>query len=113
MPRAYLAAARRTPLWRAFAASDCTAIDQGLARGERPCCPGCATTLEARPGTRMAAFLPDGVAGFDLECRWCRRFRCVVRRTGRAEQVQRMRRLAAAVAVAGARPARRRMAVAA
>jgi hypothetical protein len=97
MPAAYSATARRAPFWRAFSASDCTEIDRHLAEGRAPCCPGCATTLEARAGSRMARWLPEGVRAFDLECRWCRRFRCVARREGAGPRLQGMRRLLAAV----------------
>ena len=99
-------AGRRAFAWRVFDPRDVRRIDQQLSLGEEPCCPGCGALLQARPETRLARQLPLDATGYDLECRACRRFRCVVRHTARSLRLMRMRRLAAAVRAAGQREAR-------
>lgn len=91
------AAARRRPSWRAFDARACREIVRQLHDGSRPCCPACGALLEARPGTRVQRYLVLDATGYDLECRGCRRFHCVVRHTQRSLRLVRMRRLAAAI----------------
>ena len=96
------APARRTrAAWRSFELRDGRDIDRQLRDGRDPGCPLCGELLEARPGSRMARYLPLDATGFDLECRDCRRFRCVVRHTFRSLRLVRMRRLAAAVRAVG------------
>ncbi len=98
------ASPRRAPAaWRSFEIRDGREIDRQLRDGRDPCCPCCGELLEARPGTRMTRYLPLDATGFDLECRDCRRFRCVVRHTFRSLRLVRMRRLAAAVRAVGGR----------
>lgn len=97
---------RARPVWRAFETRDCREIDGQLRDGRDPCCPGCGDVLEARPGTRMARYLPLDASGYDLECRGCRRFRCMVRHTARSLRLVRMRRLVAAVRAVGQRDVR-------
>jgi hypothetical protein len=46
-------------------------------------------------------FLPLDARGYDLDCRECRRFFCVVRHTARSLRLVRMRRLVAAVRAVG------------
>lgn len=89
------------PAWRAFETRDARNIDHQIRDGGNPRCPGCGAILEARPGTRMARYLPLDATGYDLECRGCRRFRCRVRHTARSLRLVRMRRLVAAVRAAG------------
>lgn len=98
---------RRSRLaWRTFDPRDSRAVDSQLRRGASPCCPCCGDVLEARDGTRMARYLLLDATGYDLECRGCRRFRCIVRHTARSVRLLRMRRLVAAVcAVGGGSPA--------
>ncbi len=88
---------RVTRTWRAFPSAARRRIEEDLDCGHRPCCPRCGTPLAAQPGTRLAAVLPAGARGHDLECRGCRRFHARVLHTPRSLYVQRIRRLAAAV----------------
>jgi len=97
-----LSSRRARPLWRSFEPRDARDIDQQLRDGRDPCCPGCGALLAARPGTRVARYLPLDATGYDLECRGCRRFRCMVRHTARSLRLVRMRRLVAAVRAVGA-----------
>ena len=83
--------------WRAFAPRDGRRIDAQLRAGSPPVCPCCDGLLESRPGTRLTVHLPLDATGYDLDCRGCRRFWCVVRHTARSLRLLRMRRLAAAV----------------
>ncbi|HEX2095631.1 MAG TPA: hypothetical protein VHG28_24755 [Longimicrobiaceae bacterium] len=94
---------RARPMWRAFESRDRREIDHQLREERDPCCPCCGELLEAHPGTRLARYLPLDATGYDLECRGCRRFRCVVRHTARSLRLLRMRRLVAAVRAAGGR----------
>ena len=92
-------APRRTTLrWRTYDDRQSRRIDAQLRAGGHARCPGCGAALEARPGTRMARYLPLDASGYDLECRLCRRFRAMVRHTLRSLRLVRMRRFAAAVA---------------
>lgn len=91
--------------WRAFDPRDARSLDRQIRSGAQPCCPCCGEVLEAQPGTRMAHYLPLDATGYDLDCRGCRRFRCIVRHTARSLRLVRMRRLVAAVrAMAPAEP---------
>jgi len=81
--------------------------------GQSPCCPFCGTMLEARPTTRFRDCLVLDATGFDLDCRDCRRFWCVVQHTPRSVRLIRMRRLVAAVRAADRAPRRPRAAGAA
>jgi|GEM_PF-527088 len=93
----------RIPAWRSFERRDGREIQRAL-RGGRPiACPCCDGVLEARPGTRYRECLVLDARGFDLDCRACRRFWCVVRHTPRSLRLIRMRRLVAAVRVIGGR----------
>jgi hypothetical protein len=83
--------------WRSFGARDGREIEHLIRAGETPCCPGCGEVLEARPTSRLARQLVLGARGFDLDCRDCRRFWCLVVHTPRSLRLLRMRRLAAAV----------------
>ena len=88
---------RRTSSWRQFNQRDRGAIESQLAHGSGACCPCGGGPLEARPGTRLAAVLPGGVRGTDLDCRACRRFHPRIRHTPHSLYMLRLRRLAAAV----------------
>ena len=94
---------RARAAWRSFELRDGREIDRQLRDGRDPSCPMCGELLEARPETRMSRYLPLDATGFDLECRDCRRFRCVVRHTFRSLRLVRMRRLVAAVRAMGGR----------
>ncbi|CAN5701548.1 hypothetical protein BH23GEM3_BH23GEM3_19540 [soil metagenome] len=84
--------------WRAFERRDGCHIEAEIeCGGAAPCCPGCGAILEARSTTRFARSLPLDANGYDLDCRGCRRFWCVVRHTSRSIRLLRMRRLVAAV----------------
>lgn len=87
--------------WRAFEARHARRIDSEMREGRSPRCPCCGDPLQAQPGTRMSRYLPLDASGYDLECRGCRRFRCIVRHTLRSLRLVRMRRLVAAVRAAG------------
>lgn len=60
--------------------------------------------LEARPDTRFRRCLVLDATGYDLDCRGCRRFWCVVQHTPRSLRLIRMRRLVAAVRAADRSP---------
>ncbi|HEX6940865.1 MAG TPA: hypothetical protein VF158_15720 [Longimicrobiales bacterium] len=87
----------RTRTWRQFGPRDRCSIRLRLRRDQFLDCPQCGGPLEARPTTRLAAVLPPGAEGFDLDCRGCRRFHPVVRHTPESLYFMRLRRLAAAV----------------
>lgn len=87
--------------WRAFEPRHTHQIDAQVQDGRTPCCPRCGDPLQAQPGTRMSRYLPLDAVGYDLECRGCRRFRCLVRHTVRSLRLVRMRRLVAAVRASG------------
>lgn len=87
--------------WRAFEVRNARRIEHQLGGGHTPCCPGCGALLEARPGSRLERFLPLDATGYDLDCRECRRFLCIVRHTARSLRLVRMRRLVAAVRAVG------------
>lgn len=88
--------------WRTFERREGRTIDRQLREAAFPCCPCCGSLLEARPTTRLRRVLPLGATGYDLDCRECRRFWCVVRHTARSLRLLRMRRLVAAVRAVGA-----------
>jgi hypothetical protein len=67
----------------------------------------CGVFLEARPTTRFRQVVVLDAVGYDLDCRECRRFWCVVHHTARSLRLIRMRRLVAAVRAAGRAPAER------
>lgn len=83
--------------WRAFPPRHGTRITLEIARGARPSCPCCGDCLESRTTTRMSKRLPLGSTGYDLDCRACRRFWCIVRHSARSRRLLRMRRFAAAI----------------
>jgi hypothetical protein len=83
--------------WRVFTREAGAALERQVRAGVTPCCPCCGGLLEARPHTRFRDQLPLDARGFDLDCRGCRRFWCIVRHTQRSLRLLRMRRLAAAV----------------
>lgn len=87
----------RSRTWRQYAARDRAIIEGELEEGGPVGCPHCGFPLEARPSTRLAAVLPRGVEGIDLDCRPCRRFHPRVRHSDRSLYLLRLRRLAAAV----------------
>lgn len=83
--------------WRAFRPYERMAIERQLAASADVACPRCQQLLEARPGTRLAAALPPGIAGIDLDCRPCRRFHARIRYSSASIRSLRLRRFAAAV----------------
>lgn len=97
MRRDQLRSGREQRAWRGFSVRDGRAIEQQIRMGAPPCCPCCGCVLEAKPTTRLAAQLVLDARGFDLDCRDCRRFWCLVVHTPRSIRLLRMRRLAAAV----------------
>lgn len=101
MTRSATATSRRATAWRAFDARDCRAIEKQLRGSEHARCPCCSDVLEARPHTRLSRYLPLDATGYDLECRACRRFRCIVRHTVRSLRLVRMRKLVSAVRAVG------------
>lgn len=90
--------ARRSPRsWKTFSARDGACIDETLRSGLTPVCPCCGETLEAQPESRLSPCVVLDATAYDLSCRDCRRFWCVVRHTQRSIRFLRMRRFAAAV----------------
>ena len=87
----------RSRTWRQFSPRERRSIQQRLTRGLELSCPHCGGPLEAQPSTRLAAVLPTGASGFDLDCRTCRRFDPHVRHSPASLYMMRMRRLAAAI----------------
>lgn len=87
----------RSRTWRQFGPRDRSSIRLQLRRGLHLDCPHCGGPLEAQPTTRLAAILPPGASGFDLDCRACRRFHPRIRHTAESLYFLRLRRLAAAV----------------
>jgi hypothetical protein len=83
--------------WRLFGERERHTIQRALQGGAPPCCPSCGVLLEARAQSRHAQRLPLGARGYDLDCRPCRRFWCVVRHNERSLRLLRMRRFVAAV----------------
>jgi hypothetical protein len=83
--------------WRVFLVRDGRRVELQLRAGASPCCPACGQMLEAQPTTRLLRALPLGAQGYDLDCRACRRFWCIVRHTPRSIRILRMRRFVAAV----------------
>ena len=88
---------KRVLAWRSFDGRDRAAVRAQLKQAEYAACPRCGDCLEARPETRLAALLPSGASGHDLECRRCRRFYARVTLTERSRYHLRIRRLARAV----------------
>ncbi len=88
---------RSVRTWRRFRGAESGLIEFQLARFGRAHCPLCGRALAARPHTRLAAQLPSGADGVDLECRPCRCFHARVLHTPASLHVLRLRRLAAAV----------------
>lgn len=89
---------RRAALtWRVFSRHAGAEIQKQLRDGALPLCPCCDDVLEARPQSRLCRELPLDATGYDLECRGCRRFWCVVRHSARSLRLVRMRRFVAAV----------------
>jgi hypothetical protein len=95
--------AARALAWRVFDRRCGREIETRLRYGQIPCCPQCGLVLEARPATRLRPQLILDASGYDLDCRDCRRFWCVVRHTPRSLRLMRMRRFVAAVRAAGRR----------
>jgi len=83
--------------WRRFRRPDRERIERQLALRGVARCPCCGGVLVERPETRLAAVLPTGAGGLDLDCRGCRRFHARVRHTTRSLYLLRLQRLAAAV----------------
>ncbi len=90
-----LRAARRS--WRRYNHQDRDRIELQLARHGGARCPCCGAALVEQGTTRLAAVLPSGVRGSDLECRSCRLFHPRIRHTRHSLYVLRLQRLAAAV----------------
>ncbi len=88
---------RSARTWRRFGRPDRRRIEEQLAAWGEARCPCCGATLFERPNTRLAAVLPGGARGLDLDCRGCRRFHARVQHTARSLYVLRLQRLAAAV----------------
>jgi hypothetical protein len=83
--------------WKAFSTPEGERVDRDLRAGRSPCCPRCGEWLEAQPGSRLSPCLVLDATAYDLSCRGCRRFWCVVRHTARSVRLVRMRRFVAAV----------------
>ncbi len=86
-----------TRTWRRFGRPDRQQIEEQLATHGAARCPCCGGLLLERPNTRLAAILPGGARGLDLDCRTCRRFHARVQHTPRSLYLLRLQRLAAAV----------------
>jgi hypothetical protein len=83
--------------WRVFAPGAAAEIRRQQRTGRTPCCPCCGDLLEAQPDSRLCAELPLDARAYDLNCRGCRLFMCVVQHTRRSIRLVRMRRFVAAV----------------
>lgn len=83
--------------WRRFPPPESRRIEAELALRGEAYCPGCGRVLVEHPRTRLAALLPSGARGADLDSRRCRRFHARVQHTPGSLRVVRLRRLAAAV----------------
>lgn len=83
--------------WRVFPSDAGAEIHRQLRNGALPHCPCCRDLLEAQPDSRLCNELPLDASAYDLNCRACRRFFCVVRHTRRSLRLVRMRRFVAAV----------------
>ena len=83
--------------WRRFGPLERARIERQLALQGEARCPYCGGALLERTNTRLAAVLPTGAGGLDLDCRGCRRFHALVQHTPRSLYLLRLQRLAAAV----------------
>ncbi|HET9985422.1 MAG TPA: hypothetical protein VFQ38_17605 [Longimicrobiales bacterium] len=83
--------------WRRFDRRDGDHIERQIAARGEARCPHCGMHLVVRANTRLAAVLPRGARGVDLDCRGCRRFHSRIRHTPRSRYILRIQRLAAAV----------------
>ncbi len=83
--------------WRRFNRQDRERIEMQLYRHGSARCPSCGAALVEQATTRLAAILPRGARGTDLECRTCRRFHPRVRHTPHSLYIMWLQRLAAAV----------------
>lgn len=86
-----------TLFWRVYSDRDGRKIERILRAGGEPDCPVCAGEMRAEPGSRLCPSLILDATAYDLTCRACNRFWCIVKETHRSLQLIRMRRLAAAV----------------
>lgn len=83
--------------WRVFPLDEGRRVERQIMRRLTACCPRCSGVLEARPQTRLLRNVPLDATGYDLDCRGCRRFWCIVRHTPRSIRLVRMRRFVAAL----------------
>ena len=83
--------------WRRFNRQERDGIELQIVRHGTARCPCCGAALIEQGTTRLAAILPSGARGTDLECRQCRRFHPRIRHTPHSLYVLRIQRLAAAV----------------
>lgn len=86
--------------WRVYSDRDGRKIERTVRAGDKPRCPGCEAELRAESGSRLRPTLILDATAYDLTCRGCHRFWCIVRQTKRSLRLIRMRRLAAAVLAA-------------
>jgi hypothetical protein len=86
--------------WRAYGRRAGRRIEAQLRARDVPTCPICEEPLEARPASRLGRCIVLDAGGYDLDCRGCRRFWCVVCHTARSLRLLRMRRFVAAVKAA-------------
>lgn len=83
--------------WRRFGRPARERIEHELVLFGSAHCPACGSALECRRSTRMAAVLPRGIDGVDLECRNCRLFHSRIRHSPHSLYMLRIHRLCAAV----------------
>jgi hypothetical protein len=95
--RRYETPRRIARTWRVFTPEAGADVWRQLRAGHLPRCPCCTDLLEAQPDSRLCSELPLDARAYDLNCRACRRFLCVVQHTRRSLRLVRMRRFAAAV----------------
>src|SRR5687768_11330500 len=83
--------------WRMYTARDGRKIERLAQTGQSPTCPCCGGSLEAQPNAFASPCVILDATAYDLVCRSCHRFWCLVKHTPRSMQLMRMRRLVAAV----------------
>ena len=83
--------------WQIFSDRDGRKIERAVRNGDAPPCPSCDGDLRAESKSRLSPSLILDATAYDLTCRSCERFWCLVRETQRSLRLIRMRRLVAAV----------------
>ncbi len=83
--------------WKGYTAREGEGIEQMYRAQGAAGCPRCGGRLAESRASRVSPCVVLDARAYDLSCRACRRFWCVVQHTPRSRRLLRMRRLAAAV----------------